>query len=109
MTDLWAKEDLPANVRGLAENVRRLAQLIQIDAPALRTLLDEEQRQGRGPLTRNLSPYGIVLQTLFIHRKDIVCMALSRKQKVRVLIPKELDLPEDVDPTSWRDAVVFIQ
>jgi hypothetical protein len=36
-------------------------------------------------------------------------MALRKKQKVRVLIPKELNLPEDVDPTSWGDTVVLVQ
>jgi ppGpp synthetase/RelA/SpoT-type nucleotidyltranferase len=109
MTDLWAKEDLPANVRGLAENVMRLAQLIHIDAPDLRALLNEEQLQGRGPLTRNLTPYGIVLQTLFIHRKDVVCTALSKRQRMRVLIPKELNIPEDVDRTAWLDTVIFVK
>jgi hypothetical protein len=87
----------------------RLAQLIRIDAAELRALLDEEQRQGRGPMTRNLSPYGIVLQTLFIHRKAVVCTALSKKQKMRVLIPKELSIPEDVDPTAWLDTAIFVK
>ena len=109
MTDLWAKEDLPSNVRGLAENVRRLAQLIRIDAAELRALLSEEQLQGRGPLTRNLTPYGIVLETLFVQRKAVVCTALSKKQKMRVLIPRELNIPEDVDRTAWQDTVIFVQ
>lgn len=109
ITDLWAKEDLPANVRGLAENVMRLAQLIRIDATDLRALLNEEQRQGRGPLTRNLSPYGIVLQALFIHRKDVLSTALSKRQRMRVVIPKELSIPEDVDPTAWPDTAIFVK
>lgn len=109
MTELWAKEDLPANVRGLAENVRRLAQLIRIDVAELRALLNEEQLKGRGPLTRNLTPYGIVLQTLFIHKKGLICAALSKHQRTRVLISKELSIPDDVDPALWLDAVVFVR
>lgn len=109
ITDLWAKEDLPGNVRGLAENIMRLAQLIRIDAAELRALLNEEQRQGRGPLTRNLTPYGIVLQTLFAHKKDVFCAALSKKQKLRVLIPKELTIPDDLDPTAWLETVIFVR
>jgi|ERR1039458_898655 ppGpp synthetase/RelA/SpoT-type nucleotidyltranferase len=109
MTDLWAKEDLPANVRGLAENVMRLAQLIRIDVADLRALLNEEQRQGRGPLTRDLTPYGIVLQTLFIHRKDVLSTALSKRQRMRVVIPKELSIPEDVDPTAWLETAIFVK
>jgi hypothetical protein len=109
MTDLWAKQDLPSNVRGLAENVRRLSQLVHIDAADLRALLNEEKLQGRGPLTRNLTPYGIVLQTLFIHRKDVVCTALGKKQRMRVLIPKELSIPEGVDITTWVETAIFVK
>jgi hypothetical protein len=107
MTELWPKTDLPANIRGLAENVRGLAQLIGLDAADLGALLNEELQRGRGPLTRNLSPYGVVLQTLFLQRKDLLCAALSKRQKTRILIPQELNIPGDVDTASWGDRVVF--
>jgi ppGpp synthetase/RelA/SpoT-type nucleotidyltranferase len=107
MTELWAKEDLPANIRGLAENVRGLAQLIGLNATDLGVLLNEELQLGRGPLTRNLSPYGVVLQTLFLQRKDLLCAALNKKQKTHILIPQELNIPADVDTASWGDRVVF--
>ena len=41
ITGLWAKEDLPANVRGLAENVMGLAHFVGLDASALGGLLYE--------------------------------------------------------------------
>jgi ppGpp synthetase/RelA/SpoT-type nucleotidyltranferase len=107
ITTLWAKEDLPGNVRGLAENVMGLADLVGLDARALGTLLREEQDQGRGPETRNLSPYGIVLQTLFQHRKADLYSALSKKpNKMRVLIPKELEVPNDADSSAWQSAIL---
>ena len=109
ITDLWAREDLPVNVRGLAENVMRLAQMVHLDADGLRVLLNEEQARGRGPLTRNLTPYGVVLQTLFVHRRDVVSAALGKRQKCRVVIPREIDLPDDVDTASWKHTGVFLK
>jgi ppGpp synthetase/RelA/SpoT-type nucleotidyltranferase len=108
MTALWEKEHLPSNVRRLAENVMTLARMVQLDADELRSLLAEEKAQGRGPLTQNLTPYGIVLQTLFSKKKDILCTALKKKQKYAVLIPKELELPDGVNTDEWNNAAVFV-
>lgn len=108
ITDLWASEDLPDNIRRLAENIMQLAQMVHLDADGLRMLLNEELARGRGPLTRNLTPYGVVLQTLFVHRRDIVNAALGKKQRYRVVIPRELDLPLDIDTTSWKHTAVFL-
>lgn len=110
ISDLWAKEDLPANVRRLAENVMLLAKKVQLDANALRAILVAEQSKGRGPLTRNLTPYGVVLQTLFAQRKDVLIgvLKLKKKQKNAVLITKELELPADVNPGEWLESAIFI-
>jgi hypothetical protein len=86
-----------------------VAQLVGLDAKGLEDLLREEQKEGRGPETRNLSPYGVVLQTLFIHRKTDLSSALSKKQRTHVLIAKELEVPKDVDSSAWRDNAVFVK
>ncbi len=107
--DLWQKEDLPANVRRLAENIMHLAELVKIDANELRRLLEQEREQGRGPLTLNLTPYGSVLQTLLARKRAELSDALSRKQRHLVIIPRELELPEGVDTTAWGEAAVFVR
>jgi hypothetical protein len=107
VTDVWEKDDLPVNVRRLAENVSQLAKLVHLDADGLRTLLIEEKASGRGPLTRNLTPYGVVLQTLFVRRKQAFYDALRKKQSIRVLISKELELPNDANTAVWQSAVIL--
>jgi hypothetical protein len=87
-----------------------LAKKVQLDADALRAMLVAEQSQGRGPLTRNLTPYGVVLQTLFIQRKDVLIAVLNlkKKQKNAVIITKELELPADINTGEWRESAIFI-
>ena len=105
VTDLWRREDLPADIRRLAENISGLAKLAGLNVDSLRQLLEEEKTAGRGPLTRNLSPYGIVLQTLFARRADTFCDALKEPQRIRALISREVELPQGVNTATWKNAV----
>jgi hypothetical protein len=110
IADSWAKEDLPSDVRRLAENVMQLAQLVEMTPEQLKTLLEEDKKQGSGPLTRNLTPYGVVLQTLLTHRKKNVNAALTKKPRTKVLISKELEIPQDINTTRWSPgAAVFVK
>jgi ppGpp synthetase/RelA/SpoT-type nucleotidyltranferase len=110
ITDLWTKEDLPSDIRRLAENVMQLAQLVEMTPDDLKALLQEDKDHGSGPLTRNLTPYGVVLQTLLTHRKKNVNAALMKKPRIRVLIPKELEIPKDIDTIRWEPgAAVFVK
>jgi ppGpp synthetase/RelA/SpoT-type nucleotidyltranferase len=43
ITELWSKDDLPSDVRRLAENVMYLAQLVQLQPDDLATLLNEDK------------------------------------------------------------------
>ena len=106
--DLWQKGDLPANVRRLAENIMHLADLVKIDAQELKHLLEQERVQGRGPLTLNLTPYGVVVQTLFARKEKELLDALCENQKHLVIIPRELELPGGMDTKAWGQAVVFV-
>jgi ppGpp synthetase/RelA/SpoT-type nucleotidyltranferase len=108
INDLWDKEDLPANIRGLAENVMRLAKKLQLDVNVLRSILLEEKSEGRGPLTRNLTPYGVVLQSLFNRRKDALFVALKKRQKQAVIITKELELPPDSNLDEWKESTLLV-
>jgi ppGpp synthetase/RelA/SpoT-type nucleotidyltranferase len=109
VTELWEKENLPSNIRLLAENVMRLAKLAQLDANGLRVLLLEAKGTGRGPLISNLTPYGAVLQTLLDRKQDDLNSALKLKQRSAVLISAELSIPEGVDTQQWTKSAVFIK
>lgn len=109
VNDLWGKENLPSDIRRLAQNIMTLANLVKLDANALRLLLDEEKAVGRGPLIGNLSPYGAVLQTLIYRKQEALNSALKSKQKKVVLIPAEVDLPKALNTIAWEHSAVFIR
>lgn len=104
----WNVPDLPTDIRRLAENVKGLMELMKLRVNQLKTALDVEKSRGRGPLTQNLSPYGIVLQTLMTEFPTEFKSALTlpevwRQQKI--VIPAELPLPDDIDRSLCRNAI----
>ena len=106
LTELWEKEQLPNDLRRLAENIIFLAKSVSIDADQLRDLLIQEREEGRGPLTMNLSPYGVIVQTLLNREFDKLSSALARDDaRIRILIPEEIDLPPSADVSLWRSAI----
>jgi ppGpp synthetase/RelA/SpoT-type nucleotidyltranferase len=109
VNELWKKENLPSDIRRLAENIMTLAKLVDVDAAALRVLLQEEKIEGRGPLIGNLSPYGVVLQTLIDRKQGALNSALVKKQKKSVLIPAEIAMPTGVNTTAWQQSAIFIK
>jgi len=109
LNDLWEKETLPGDIKRLAQNIMLLANLVKLDADALRLLLEEEKVAGRGPLISNLSPYGAVLQTLFNRKKTELSSALKSRQKKVVLIPAEIDIPKGLNTVGWQKSATFVK
>ena len=105
---LWNEQDLPKDVRRLAENIQALMTAVKIEAPQLRAILEKQQQQGKGPLTRNLSPYGVVVQSLLSECPDQFRVLLSaagvRRKEV---IPAEIEWPVALDRHQGRN-VLFI-
>jgi ppGpp synthetase/RelA/SpoT-type nucleotidyltranferase len=104
----WAASDLPADVRRLAENVRGVTGLIGLNAMRLGLALAAERARGKGTLITNLSPYGIVVQTLIAQHPDKFIEAVtSGRSKIHrpILVSAELDLPSGLDPARCTNAV----
>lgn len=104
----WGEDELPKNVRRLAENVGDLVRALSLDIPTIRGVLDDgkARREGRHPA--NLSPYATVVQYLFESRREQFVKYLSDEQpksKTKALISQEVELPADVDPARLRNAV----
>jgi hypothetical protein len=103
---LWPADDLPTDVRRLAENIQALAAAVKIDVPRLEAILQHQQQQGKGPLTRNLSPYGIVVQSLLSECPTQFMTWLSATTARRkVVIPAEIDWPANLDRGQGRNAL----
>jgi ppGpp synthetase/RelA/SpoT-type nucleotidyltranferase len=103
---LWCADDLPTDVRRLAENIQALTTAVKIDVTQLQTILERQQQQGKGPLTRNLSPYGIVVQSL-LNECPTQFMAWLSAADVRgkVVIPAEIEWPAELDRGQRRNAL----
>lgn len=107
LTSQWDASDLPKDVRRLAENISGLMELMKLRVKVLERALNAEREQGRGPLTQNLSPYGVVLQTLIAAYPQEFKNALmiTEKVKQRIVISAELQLPADIDRNLCVNAI----
>ena len=103
---LWSEQDLPTDVRLLAENIQALATAVKVDVKQLRAILERQQQQGKGPLTRNLSPYGVVVQSLLSECPDQFMVLLSAANvRRKVVIPAEIEWPIELDRHQGRNAL----
>lgn len=107
---LWTVDELPSDIRRLAENVRSLKRRLSLESSELLAIMTSEAEAGRGPKTLNLSPYGAIVQALLRTRRRQVLKALKSKPKdghPRVLIPAEVELPEGTDPRLLCGAILL--
>lgn len=112
ITDLWARDDLPADIRRLGENIMDLAELVKLDAHALRQFLETEAAAGRGPKMLNLSPYGAVVQSLIDQKQTDFAKGLesrAKQQKFRpIVITKELNVPDVLKTWAWKKTTILV-
>lgn len=93
----WKPEDLPSDRRRLAQNIIGFIEAIGLSLPDLNEILVIEKQQGRGTLTRNLSPFLIVVQSVFNAKPDKITGYLqneNNKNKQKILITSEMIVPE---------------
>ena len=94
----WSEEGLlPHDVRRLAENINKLLDALGVKVKRLDKILDTEKEKTGRNLPLNLSPYGIIVQSLFRHEKSKMVLFLTREEeKVKVVINDEIELPPDI-------------
>ena len=80
LTTLWSAADLPADARRLSENVANLCRLLRIGVGELRKVVEAESKEGRGVHTKNLSPFGVILQSLCAKRWKKLTRASSVRE-----------------------------
>lgn len=93
----WKPEDLPSDRRRLAQNIIGFIEAIGLSLPDLNEILVLEKQQGRGTLTRNLSPFLIVVQSVFNAYPDKIINYLqneNNRNKQKILITSEMTVPE---------------
>lgn len=102
----WDQDELPSDMRRLAENIVTLLELLQFDITHLETILEDRKGLRHGHHPANLSPYGTVIQYLFEAEQDRMQQLLTGgRGKVGVLIPSEIQLPPTCNPKAFKNAV----
>lgn len=93
----WEEEDLPSDRRRLAQNILGFIDVIGISIKDLNEILKSETAAKRGTLIRDLSPYLIVVQSIFNTHPDKIIGYLQNKEnknKQKILITSEMTIPE---------------
>ncbi|MDU9414992.1 hypothetical protein [Pseudomonas sp. zfem005] len=102
----WSKEDLPRDIRRVAQNILSACQLIDISLEVLDALLDEKKQQRGGTHPLNTSPYSTVVQYIIESNEAGFLAAIqSTKKRGKILIPSELILPTTLDRTRSVNAI----
>ena len=102
MKDLWDASQLPEELSRLAETVNSLILSLDISVSRLKEILIEEGSAGRGPSLRDLSPYGVVVQSIARVEPDkFLGYVNGAAGRFKVLITKEIDFGGlEVKPNS---------
>lgn len=105
---MWRQDELPENLRGLAETIRGILKDAELTVEDLRVCLESE-KVGSGSLPSNLSPYGVILQALLrSHEDKIDAMLRNERTSAHIVVTPELDLPSTFKPSTYRGRVVII-
>lgn len=99
-------EVLPQDLRRLAENCYRLMTHLNLGRDVVRNVLRRESEEGRGIHTLNLSPYGILIQSLLNQRRpELDNFLTGEPTEFKILLPDEIEIPGRLDKAQIKNAV----
>lgn len=105
----WDADELPRDLRRMASNIVGILKALGMTVGQLGKVLDDGRAARGGHHPANLSPYGTVVQYLLSAERNRMVSLLKRPRlRTKVLIPKEIELPEDVDVGEMRNAVFVV-
>ncbi len=108
--DQWSTDQLPSDVRRLAENVLRLAGNLHLSLDRVQAVLDAGKATA-GSHPTNLSPYATLVQYLLSAEQLAMVKYLegeeqeSGGQRAAIVIPAEIDIPAGIDRSKWKNAL----
>ncbi len=108
----WEINELPDNLRQLAHNLVTLLDELGIQLTRLKAILSKGRNSRSGAHPSNLSPYGVILQYLFLleglKMEELLKRELSgsaRPRVFRIFIPDEVEIPTSIDRASLVNAI----
>jgi hypothetical protein len=102
----WSGDELPEDVRHLAQNIAALMDALRLEIERLAEILNNGKAARGGTHPSNLSPFGTIVQYLLSDEKArMVSVLTSPRVKTRILIPSEVEFPPDLDRATLSNAV----
>lgn len=103
----WSPDELPTDVRRLAENVANLLDGLQFKFDGLEKVLKAGKANRGGKHPANLSPYATIIQYLLEAEQEKMTALLTRdNSRNKILIPVEIELPVEVKAADLKNAVL---
>jgi len=105
--DRWHPEQLPEDRRRLVDTLLHISRSLYLSIDDIIEAVERDTERGDGINLRNLSPYGIVLHALFVHRTTAVHKFLrdrNTRQKLRLFLTDEMelgDMPAGANPDRF--------
>jgi ppGpp synthetase/RelA/SpoT-type nucleotidyltranferase len=106
--EFWLTLELPNDTVLLANNVLSLIKSLKIDIDQLREILQIETDSGKGSKTLNLSPYGVVIQSLINQETSKIKRYLEsapKSWKFKVFISNEIEVPDSFNKEVLNNAI----
>lgn len=102
----WSNLFLPSDIKRLGETVQQLLNATEINLNELKSALDAETAASRGTALLNLSPYGIIVQSLLFQQTDKIGAYLKKtSSKFKIFIPSEVTIPSRIDLSTAINAI----
>jgi len=98
INDVWS-EGLPVDVIRFANTVNMFLKNVGINLRRLKEILHAETSEGRGSELKNLSPYGVIVQSVMMHETEKFATYLEKTEAGSpffIVFPRELDIPERI-------------
>jgi ppGpp synthetase/RelA/SpoT-type nucleotidyltranferase len=97
----WAPEQLPRDLLRLARNVDRALSAINIPVIDLEAALAKELSAGRGAALANLSPYGVVMQTILNSFTQKISTARGPRTEP-ITVSSQIEIPASLGTLNKR-------
>jgi hypothetical protein len=97
---------LPNDKKRLAEAIDNLIKNVGTDLDSFKSILDKETELGRGTKTLNLSPYAIIIQSLFNQMEEKIVKYLNGPEnRFKIYLHEELEIPDRIDTSTFTNAI----
>lgn len=103
--DIWKNEDdLPEDKKRLSSNILSLLKYLEMSDDTLRRILIKETKLGRGACTRNLSPYGTIVQSILNQEPEKLLEYMEIGDR-KIFLPREIEFSEDIDTKQLKNTI----